>query len=75
MKTAPFNSENFEGTAEQIATLNEAYALAAERWFNEADPENIDQMRQLHSSLCNRIGNAFSDGLDATDIAIWATTK
>jgi len=75
MKKAPFNSDNFEGTSEQITKLNQAYAIAAEHWFEGVDFDNLEYVRQLESSLCNRIGNAYSEGLDAGEIASLAVAK
>ena len=75
MNNAPFNSENFEGTSEEIAKLNDAYAIAAKTWFEDADLDNLDHIRQLKTSLCDRIGNAYSEGLDAGEIAALAIGK
>ena len=71
----PFNSDNFEGTEEQIKKLNEAYAMAAEEWFEGVNPEDVNKIKQMHKSLCDRIGNVFSDGLSAAEIAIWANQR
>jgi len=75
MSNLPFNADNFEGTAEEIALLNDAYTIAAETWFDGADRENLDLMRQLRLSLLDRIGNVYSPRLTGAEIAARATAK
>jgi len=75
MSNLPFSADNFEGTAEEIILLNDAYIIAAETWFDGADRENLDTMRQLRLSLLDRIGNVYSPGLTGAEIAARATAK
>lgn len=71
----PFNADNFEATQELIDKANEAYAIAAVRFFEGVDPDDANNMERHKKWLCDKIGNAFSDGLTAGEIADWALSK
>jgi hypothetical protein len=73
--TKPFNADNWEATQEQIDKANEAYAIASVKFFEGVDPEDTVNIERHKKWLCDKIGNAFSDGLSAGEIANWALSK
>jgi hypothetical protein len=75
MSKPSFYADNFSGSVTELILLNDAYIVAAETWFDGADRENLDLMRQLRASLNDRINDAYHPELSAAEIAAIATAN
>lgn len=71
----PFTTDNWESTQAQCDKANEAYRLAAEKFFDGVDTDDLRKIEQLEKSLADKIGNYFNNDFTAAEIANWALSK